>query len=276
MANVQMSRYLQRKFLDALLIGDTWSLATPVYMAALTAFDTAGETTYTEVTSANGYDRLKLTFGTDAAGRSIAITADAIWDAATGAGWQAGAVYYLGFFDAATRNTGNLLFWVAMPVPVTVGVGTVLGIASGNLAFSMGGCLTDDYANKWLCHVFRNDVGDCKWATITDVEVGLIDDYTDDATYTEKADSGYVRGAVHDGATHNMDAATDASPAASVNNADIGIGTAGANWAASERIGFWDTTGANDDLILSKASVYTVLQGTTFVWLAGDLVVTAN
>lgn len=123
----KMSDYLEKKLLDHVLIGTTYTPPSDIYLALFTS-DPTDAGSGIEV-SGGDYARQKLVFDEATVVDGTSVTdADTIFPIAT-ANW--GTVTHIGIYDALTG--GNLLFHGALNTARTINIDNQLVILAGEL-----------------------------------------------------------------------------------------------------------------------------------------------
>jgi len=109
---------------------------TPTVYAALcdASPGDAGDMAGQELAASYGYERTAMTFGTQAAARSISISADLTFPAASGGDW--GTVTHLAICTAAVEGVDDAKAWGPLTVSKLVEDADQLKFASGNVTVS--------------------------------------------------------------------------------------------------------------------------------------------
>ena len=124
--------YLQNALLNATLRNTSYTSPTTVYVGLNTANPTSSTSTaLSNEVSGNAYARESATFG--APSSSSTTTADIVFPQASPSGW--GTVGWVTIWDAST--SGNLLYYGALSISVTVNATDQVKILAGNLTVQL-------------------------------------------------------------------------------------------------------------------------------------------
>lgn len=133
------SAYLENALLGATLLGSPFTAVGTVYLSLATSLASDGSS-YTEVTTNIGYERLPLATGiewsdvTSTPDTTVVNSATMTFSPAT-TPW--GTITHFALFDSATIGGGNLLYWGALGASQVVNTSTVFEVASGDLTIRL-------------------------------------------------------------------------------------------------------------------------------------------
>ena len=207
------SDWLENEFLDHVLgVGAmTATAATYVGLHIGDPLDTGAGGTG-EVTNANAYARVAITWGAPAS-RAITQNAAVNFAEATGS-W--GTVDYWGIYDSGTYGGGNYLAHGALSASRSVVSGNTPSIASGQTTITVNaGKMSDYLAEAMLNHCFRNTsytqptiyVALVETTEITDAATGATIDELDMTNYAREAHANWTTAS--GGASSNSTSAID-------------------------------------------------------------------
>lgn len=201
MTTAALSNYLENKIINHVLRNTPYITPGVQVWVALYTNDPTDADVGTEV-AGGGYVRQQVTAWDVPANRATQNTSPINFPQASLA-W--GVVTHIGIRDAATG--GNLLFYAALTVSKTVGIGGYFSIPAGDIDVSFGGAYSTYLGNALLSHILRNTA---YVSPGTSVYLGL---YTTDPTAADSgaecSGGGYARVQVSawdapaDGATQN-------------------------------------------------------------------------
>lgn len=135
------SDYLEERLLNHVLTNTAYTAPSTLYLGLFTNTSgnaatnlEAGTLTDEVSTSATGYGRKTVTFGSATVGATTVSATDATvtFDAAT-ANWN--TITHVAVLDAATA--GNVLFWGAVTTAKAIETGDTFQVTSGNLTISL-------------------------------------------------------------------------------------------------------------------------------------------
>lgn len=131
MANI--STYLENKLLEHSLGKTAFTAPANTYAALFTASPSVNFAG-TEVTTANGYSRKLITWGTAASG-SISNSAVLTWTAVGGSYSSGSNISAIGVYDASTG--GNLLYYGPLSASIVMQSGDSFNIPVGGLVITL-------------------------------------------------------------------------------------------------------------------------------------------
>lgn len=133
------SAYLENALLGATLLGSPFTALNTVFLSLATSLASDGSS-YTEVTTNIGYERLTMATGVDwsdvtsTPDTTVVNSTTKTFSPAT-TPW--GTITHFAIFDSATIGGGNMLYWGALTSSQVVNTDTVFEVAAGDLTIRL-------------------------------------------------------------------------------------------------------------------------------------------